>query len=78
MADLAIGLPQAEAETAVFVAFAFMIGGILVKAAVFPVHIWLPAAYGYAPSAVSTLLAAVATRRQSMFCPGAFHCFCRV
>ena len=62
MADLAIRLPQAEAETAVFVAFAFMIGGILVKAAVFPVHIWLPAAYGYAPSAVSTLLAAVATK----------------
>ena len=62
MADLAIRLPQVEAEAAVFVAFAFMIGGILVKAAVFPVHIWLPAAYGYAPSAVSTLLAAIATK----------------
>ncbi len=62
MADLAIRLPQQDAEAAVFVAFAFMIGGILVKAAVFPVHIWLPAAYGYAPSAVSTLLAAIATK----------------
>lgn len=62
MADLAIRLAQVEAEAAVFVAFAFMIGGILVKAAVFPVHIWLPAAYGYAPSAVSTLLAAIATK----------------
>ncbi|MGB1684299.1 MAG: proton-conducting transporter membrane subunit, partial [Candidatus Puniceispirillaceae bacterium] len=28
----------------------------------FPVHIWLPAAYGYAPSAVSSLLAAIATK----------------
>ena len=42
--------------------FGFMIAGIMVKAAVFPVHTWLPAAYGYAPSAVSSLLAAIATK----------------
>ena len=34
----------------------------MVKAAAFPVHIWLPAAYGYSPSAVATLLSAVATK----------------
>ena len=39
-----------------------MIIGIMVKAAVFPLHIWLPRAYAYAPSAVSVLLAATATK----------------
>ena len=39
-----------------------MIVGIMVKAAVFPLHIWLPRAYAYAPSAVSILLAATATK----------------
>jgi len=62
MADLAVRLPLASAQAPVFVGMAFMVAGIFVKAAVFPVHIWLPAAYGYAPTAVSTLLAAVATK----------------
>lgn len=62
MADLALRLPEATAQAPLLVGFAFMVAGILVKAAVFPVHIWLPAAYGYAPSAVSTMLAAVATK----------------
>ena len=47
---------------ALYAGFGFIIAGIMVKAAIFPVHIWLPAAYGYAPSAVSSLLAAIATK----------------
>jgi multicomponent Na+:H+ antiporter subunit D len=39
-----------------------MVIGIMLKAAVFPLHIWLPRAYAYAPSAVSVLLAATATK----------------
>ena len=39
-----------------------MLAGIMVKAGVFPVHIWLPAAYSFAPSAVSSLLSAIATK----------------
>ena len=62
MADLMVRLPDATATAPLLVGFSFMVAGILVKAAVFPVHIWLPAAYGYAPSAVSTMLAAVATK----------------
>ena len=46
----------------VIVAFTFMILGIMVKAAIFPLHIWLPNAYAYAPSPVSILLAATATK----------------
>ena len=62
MADLAARLPATTATAPLLAGFAFMLAGIMVKAAVFPVHIWLPAAYGYAPSAVSTMLAAVATK----------------
>ena len=62
MADLATRLPEIDQSIIIFVGFGFMIAGILVKAAVFPVHIWLPAAYSYAPSAVSILLAAIATK----------------
>ena len=61
MADLAQRLPEATTAP-VFVGLAFMVTGIMVKAAAFPVHIWLPAAYGYAPSAVSSLLSAIATK----------------
>jgi multicomponent Na+:H+ antiporter subunit D len=61
MADLAARLPEAPPEI-VFVGLAFMTAGIMVKAAVFPVHVWLPAVYGYSPSAVATLLSAVATK----------------
>ena len=54
-------LPEA-APAPVLVGLAFMVVGIMVKAAAFPVHIWLPAAYGYSPTAVATLLSAVATK----------------
>lgn len=61
MADLAMRLPDATA-TPVVVGLAFMATGMMVKAAAFPVHMWLPASYGYAPSAVSSLLSAIATK----------------
>ena len=44
------------------VAFAFMVVGIGMKAALFPLHIWLPNAYAYAPSVVTAFLAATATK----------------
>ncbi len=62
MVDIASRIPDAGGGSVLYVGFGFMVAGILVKAAVFPVHIWLPAAYSYAPSAVSTLLASVATK----------------
>ena len=62
IADLAVRLGEIGGGAALYTGFGFMIAGILVKAAVFPVHVWLPAAYGYAPSAVSSLLAAIATK----------------
>jgi len=42
--------------------FAFIVVGIALKLALFPLHLWLPNAYKYAPSVVSVFLAATATK----------------
>jgi multicomponent Na+:H+ antiporter subunit D len=61
MADLAVRLPLVWGRT-VSVAFAFLAVGISLKLALFPLHQWLPDAYTYAPSAVTTFLASTATK----------------
>ncbi len=45
-----------------FVAFAFLVVGLSMKMALFPLHMWLPDAYTYAPSPVSAFVAATATK----------------
>ncbi len=42
--------------------FAFIVTGIGLKLAMVPLHLWLPNAYSYAPSAVTAFLAATATK----------------
>ena len=42
--------------------FAFIVAGIGLKLAMFPLHLWLPNAYTYAPSAVTAFMAATATK----------------
>jgi multicomponent Na+:H+ antiporter subunit D len=61
MADLAERLPQVSSRT-VSVAFAFLTVGISLKLALFPLHLWLPDAYTFAPSAVTAFLASTATK----------------
>ncbi|MFQ5959382.1 MAG: proton-conducting transporter membrane subunit, partial [Alphaproteobacteria bacterium] len=62
MADLASRIPGlAEART-VRAAFAFIVVGAGLKLALFPLHLWLPNAYTYAPSVISAFLAATATK----------------
>ena len=62
MADLA-GRVEGVADTAtVHAAIAFMLVGVGIKAAIFPLHTWLPNAYCYAPSVVTAFLAATATK----------------
>ncbi|MEE9386755.1 MAG: monovalent cation/H+ antiporter subunit D family protein [Nannocystaceae bacterium] len=46
----------------VLIAFAFLMVGLALKMALFPLHQWLPNAYTYAPSAVSALIASTATK----------------
>jgi len=62
MQDLANRLPDLWDSRTVQVAFAFMTVGLSLKVALFPLHLWLPGAYTHAPSAVTVLLAATATK----------------
>jgi len=62
MADLAVRLQAVNDTRTVIVAFAFLIVGVSMKMALFPLHLWLPNAYAYAPSAVTAFLAATATK----------------
>jgi multicomponent Na+:H+ antiporter subunit D len=62
MDDLSRRLPEVAQTRTVFTAFAFVIVGICLKLAMFPLHLWLPNAYAYAPSIVTAFLAATATK----------------
>jgi multicomponent Na+:H+ antiporter subunit D len=62
MADLAARLPDLYEHRTVHTAFTFMLVGISLKPALFPLHLWLPNAYTYAPSAITVFLAATATK----------------
>ena len=62
MADLAVRLPNVLPTRTVLAAFGFLTVGIGLKLAMFPLHLWLPNAYTYAPSVVTVFLAATATK----------------
>ncbi|MEC7302762.1 MAG: proton-conducting transporter membrane subunit, partial [Pseudomonadota bacterium] len=62
IADLATRVAELTESRSVRAAFAFMTVGIGIKLALFPLHIWLPNAYAYAPSVSSAFLAATATK----------------
>lgn len=62
MADLAARIPEVMDTNTVRAAFAFIVVGVSIKLALFPLHIWLPNAYSYAPSVVSIFLAATSTK----------------
>lgn len=60
--DLSQRLPVVSDTNAIHAAFAFITIGVGIKAAMLPLHQWLPNAYTYSPSVVSTFLAATATK----------------
>ena len=62
LVDIASRLGVIDSSRPVLVALAFITVGISLKAALFPLHQWLPNAYTYAPSAVTAFLAATATK----------------
>jgi multicomponent Na+:H+ antiporter subunit D len=62
MEDLSQRLPQVAHTRTVLAAFTFVIVGVCLKLALFPLHFWLPNAYAYAPSIVTAFFAATATK----------------
>lgn len=62
MAELAILLPQTNQQHLLNSGVAFIVIGLGLKAAVFPLHHWLPAVYTQSPSVVSVFLSATATK----------------
>ena len=62
MADIHAKLLLAPVDATVLTARAFLLAGVALKMALFPLHLWMPAAYSTAPSAVAALLAATATK----------------
>ena len=62
MLDISQRLPEVADTRTIRVAFAFVTVGVSIKLALFPLHIWLPNAYTFAPSVVSTFIASTATK----------------
>ncbi|MEZ6188955.1 MAG: monovalent cation/H+ antiporter subunit D family protein [Planctomycetota bacterium] len=62
MGEMAVKVAELRDTPTVRTAFAFVLAGLSLKMALFPVHQWLPKAYAYSPSAVSAFLASTATK----------------
>ncbi|MDA1237416.1 MAG: monovalent cation/H+ antiporter subunit D family protein [Proteobacteria bacterium] len=62
MVDMSNLIKGQESLSTVRSGFVFIVIGIGLKLAIFPLHFWLPRAYTYAPSAITAFLAATATK----------------
>ncbi len=62
IADMHARLAEVSNPMPVLAAGAFITTGLALKAAVFPLHAWLPNAYTFAPNAVSAFIAACSTK----------------
>ena len=60
--DLPSLAAQAQPGPTLWVALALMTGGLMAKAALFPMHFWLPPAHANAPAPVSALLSALVVK----------------
>ncbi|MDJ0832470.1 MAG: monovalent cation/H+ antiporter subunit D family protein [Gammaproteobacteria bacterium] len=62
LADMEQRLADVGDAEPILVAAGFITVGLALKAAIFPLHAWLPNAYTYAPNVVTVFLAACATK----------------
>ena len=60
--DLSLAAQSLTAGLLAHTAFALMLGGLLLKAALFPLHFWLPPAHSQAPAPVSAALSALVVK----------------
>lgn len=58
-ADMRLLLPLVYDNKAVQMGFAMIVVGVMIKAYIFPLHLWQPDVYTYAPSTVSSMMASV-------------------
>ncbi|PIE61626.1 MAG: proton-conducting membrane transporter [Desulfobacterales bacterium] len=62
MADVAAMMPAMTESATVLTAFILCILGVFIKMALFPVHMWLPNAYSYAPVGFARIVAPLMTK----------------
>ncbi|WP_241521158.1 monovalent cation/H+ antiporter subunit D family protein [Kineobactrum sediminis] len=61
-ADIALRLDEVTETRPIVIAAGFITIGLALKAAIFPLHVWLPRAYTYAPNAATVFIAACSTK----------------
>ena len=62
MLDIVLLAQQTRADHTTLIALILMTLGLMLKAALWPLHMWLPAAHANAPTAVSALLSALVVK----------------
>lgn len=62
LADMALRIADVSDLRPIFVAGGFITVGLALKAAIFPLHAWLPGAYANAPHAATAFIAACSTK----------------
>ena len=62
LSDLSVRLPALLDSRAGLAALVFIIIGLFLKSALFPLHFWLPRVYTYTPSAISALFSAISSK----------------
>ena len=62
LADMELRVHEVADQKPILAAAGFITVGLALKAAIFPLHVWLPNAYTYAPHMVTAFLAACATK----------------
>jgi multicomponent Na+:H+ antiporter subunit D len=62
LADMELRITEVADQRPILVAAGFITIGLALKAAIFPLHVWLPNAYTYAPHMATAFMAACATK----------------
>jgi multicomponent Na+:H+ antiporter subunit D len=62
LADMEFRIHEVADQRPILAAAGFITVGLALKAAIFPLHVWLPNAYTYAPHVVTAFLAACSTK----------------